>query len=451
MNKLSLTLLATLALTTLASAATLTPQIKNSSLIIYNANIGLVHEQRSLEVSPTDTSITYEDVAKSINIDSVNVTLPQDIEINSQQFRYDRLTLAKLLQANINKKIEVRMLRNRNEFKIITATLLSFNGRNALVKTLDYKIISVKSSDILFSKIPKELITKPSLVWNVKIEKEQKAEMKLDYLISNISFKSNYILNIDDNSSNLTGWITINNRSGKRFEKTKLSLLAGDINTNRPIYKKHLQRVASVMQTTPNVNHQAFEGYHFYTIPFKVTLANNEKTQIKFFQEKNITIERLYTATLSNPLYLTGEHKASVTQSVKLQGLSKALPKGVVRTYAKLNGNTLLLGENSIGQTPRNRPIELKLGKNFDLKVRESIFKRDDSEQFYNADIKYSIQNSSDKAKTLTLLIPFNRNESSSIKTDKSYVFAQGNLVAFTVVVKANTTKEFTVNYESKK
>lgn len=451
MNKLSLTLLATLALSTLASAATLSPQIKNNSLIVYNANIGLVHEQRDLEVTPADTSITYEGVASSINIDSVNVTLPHDIEIHSQQYRYDRLTLAKLLEAHINKKVEVRLLRNRNEFKIITATLLSFSGQTAIVRTLDFKIITVKSSAILFSEIPKELITKPSLIWNVKVSKEQKTQMQLDYLISNISFKSNYILNIDDNSSNLTGWITVNNRSGKRFEGTKLSLLAGDISTNRPLPMKNLQRAKRIMQNAPSMKHQAFEGYHFYTIPFKVTLANNEKTQIKFLEERNISLQRVYTTTLSNPLYLTGEHKDSVTQSVKLQGLDKPLPKGVVRTYAQLAGQTILLGENHIEHTPKSTPIELQLGKNFDLKVKESIFRREDSEQFYNVDVSYSIQNSSDKAKTLTLFIPFNRNESSNIKADESYIFTHGNLVAFTIEVKANTTKEFTVNYESKK
>jgi len=451
MHKLSLALLTTLALQTFASASTLSPQIKDNSLIVYNANIGLVHEQRTLKVTPADTSITYAGVAKSINIDSVNVTLPKGIEINSQQYRYDKLTLSKLLEAHINKKVEVRMLRNRNEFKIITATLLSFSGTNAIVRTLDFKIITVKSSEILFSEIPAELITKPSLVWNVKVAKKQKTQMQLDYLISNISFTSNYILNIDANSSNLTGWITVNNRSGKRFENVKLSLLAGDIHTNKPAHLRHLQRVTSVMQDTKSVKHQAFEGYHFYTIPFQVTLANNEKTQIKFLEERNISIERLYTATLSNPLYLTGEHKASVTQSVKLQGLDKALPKGAVRTYAKLEKQKVLLGENFIEHTPKNIPIELNLGKNFDLKVKEFLSKREDSEKFYNVDIRYSIQNSSDEAKTLTLLIPFNRNESSSITADESYIFTQGNLIAFTLKVNANSTKKFTVNYESKK
>ena len=205
------------------------------------------------------------------------------------------------------------------------------------------------------------------------------------------------------------------------------------------------------MQDAPSVKQQAFEGYHFYTIPFKVTLANNEKTQIKFLEERNISTERVYRATLSNPLYLTGEHKSSVTQSVKLQGLDKPLPKGAVRTYAKLEGQTVLLGENTIEHTPKSTAIQLQLGKNFDLKVKESLFKREDNEKFYNVNVIYSIQNSSDEAKKITLLIPFNRNESSKIKADESYIFTKGNLVAFTIEVNANSTKEFTVNYESKK
>ena len=451
MQRLSLALLATVALTTLAAAATLTPQTKNNSLILYSANIGLVHEQRGLEVAPSDTSIIYKNVAKNIDIDSINVTLPEGIKINSQHYRYDKLTLKKLLETHIGKKIEVRMLRNRNEFKIISATLLSFDRESALVRTLDYKIITVKNSEILFSEIPKELITTPSLLWDVKVDKEQKADMQLEYLVKNISFTSHYLLNLDANTSTLTGWVSVNNHSGKRFEHTKLSLLAGDIHINRAAPFKHIQRAATLMQNSPNVKHQAVEGYHFYTIASAVTLANNEKTQIKFLEERNITTQRVYSATLSSPLSLSSEHKVALTQAVKLQGIDKALPKGVVSVYTTLKKQRVLLGEDSIRNTPKNRPLELQFGKNFDLLATERLLKRQDTKELYNADISYSIHNSSDAAKTVTLFIPFHPQESSHITTDERYRLTQGNLVAFTLNVDANSTKEFTVNYESTK
>jgi len=450
MKKITLAFISSVFISSSLWSATLSPTVTNNSLIVYNSNIGLVHEERDLEIKASDTTILYEDVAMSINTDSVNISLPRAITINSQQYRYDKLTLAKLLEAHIGKKVEVRLLRNRNEFKIITATLLSYTHDKALVKTLDYKIISVKTSGIQFGTIPDTLITKPSLVWNVKVKEDTQTQMKLDYLVSNINFKSDYILNVDANSSTLSGWITINNRSGKSFQETELSLLAGDINVVQN-KQPRLYDTVRMSKAAPAVREQSFEGYHFYTIPFKVTLANNEKTQIKFLDKPNLSLKRAYTAQMRNPLYLRGEREVSVDQAFLVAGLEMPLPSGTIRVYSKLDKQTILLGENSILHTPSNTPLNLKVGKNFDLKVKESVSLRSDTKSNFNVDVLYDIKNSSENNKTVTIVVPFNRQESSKVTTDVEYKFTQGNLLNFTVEVPASSSKKFTVKYESKK
>lgn len=453
MKKITTAFLATLTLSSSIFGATLSNEIKNSSLVVYNSNLGLVHEERDLELNTADTSIIYKDVAKSVQTDSINVEISPNVTLYSQQYRFDSLTQAKLLQAHIGKKIEVRLLKNKNEFKIITATLLSHNGQKSIVKTLDYKIITVKSDDIMFEHIPDTLITKPSLVWNIKTHTDTKTTMKLDYLISQISFKSNYILKIDEDSAKLTGWISVDNRSGKRFDNIKLSLLAGDIQ-KKPQVRESLYknvRALSAMSDSPQVKEQSFEGYHFYTIPFDVTLANNETTQIKFLQENNISIERLYSVTLRNPLYLQGEQKGDISQFIAFKGLDIPLPQGDIRIYSKLDAQTILLGENFIKHTPKNRDIKLKTGTNFDLKVTQKSSSRSDNDEWFNADVEYMVSNNSYVNKTVEILVPFNTHEDSKIKTDEAYTFTKGNLVTFSINIKANSTKKFNVNYESKK
>ena len=452
MKKTTLALMATLSLSSSLFASTLSSEIKNSSLVVYNSNIGLVHEERDLSLKSSDTSIIYEGVASSINTDSINVTLNPLVSLKSQQFRFDSLTLSKLLDAHIGKKIEVRLLRNRNEFKIIFATLLSHGSQNSIVRTVDYKIISVKNSDIMFSSIPKELITKPSLVWNVDVKKDVDETMKLDYLINNITFKSDYILNVDQNRSQLTGWITIDNRSGKAFKETKLSLLAGDINrvnANRPTpYRAKSMRV---MSDSVQASHQAYEGYHFYTIPFKVSLANNEKTQLKFIAKDGIATSREYSATLNNPLYVRSQIKSDVNQYISIEGIESPLPKGTLRTYSKLDGRTILLGENHISHTPKNTSLKLKIGKNFDIKVTQTPTSRDDSKSRFDVTMEYKLTNNSDQQRVIELLIPFNTDESSKIRTEKNYTFTKGNLVTFSVTVGANSSESFKVNFKSRK
>jgi len=432
--------------------ATLSQKTDNASLVVYNSNVGLVHEEKELSLKKEDKDIHYEGVASSINTDSININLPSTIKLLSQHYKYDKLTQAKLLEAHIGKKIEVRRLKNANEYQVISATLLSHNGSESIVKTIDYQILSVPSASIIFETIPKTLITKPSLVWNVETQKDIKTKLSLDYLINNITFKSDYILNLDKNSSNLVGWITINNHSGKSFEGTKLSLLAGDINrANQNMQDYRRAKEIQVLSSAPKVAHQAYEGYQFYTIPFKVTLADNEKTQIKFISKSKIPTQREFVAQLNNPLYLRGEIKGDITQYLSLNALDIPLPKGVVRTYSKLKGETILLGETEIDHTPKDTPIKLKLGKNFDLKSTQTLLKREDTKSWLACDVEYKVENKSDEAKEVQLLIPFNKQSNSTIKTDKNYSFTKGNFVTFSLLVAPNATEKFNVHFESKR
>ena len=453
MKKINIALLSSFALSTLLGASTLSKELKSNSLVVYNSNIGLVHEERMLDIKKSDTSIIYKGVASTVETDSVNIALPDSITLYSQQYRFDKLTQSKLLNAYINKKVEVRLLKNRNEFKIISATLLSTNASNSIVRTDGYKIITVKSADIIVDEIPEELIIEPSLVWNVVVSEDTQAEMQLDYIINSINFKSDYIVNIENNSSNLTGWITVENRSGKSFENTNLSLLAGNINRiskPRTHYKRAVAMMDSVM-SAPTVQEVAHEGYHIYTIPFKVNLANNEKTQIKFLHKEKIDIRREYLAQLSNPLYLNGERKHTLSLYINLEKLDVPLPEGSVRMYSKNKEQTILLGEAHIAHTPKNTPLRLRVGENFDAKIKERLISRDDTSKYYNATVEYEIKNDSDSHKIVTIEVPFNRNRDSKITTKEKYSFSKGNILTFHLAVDANSIKRFQVNYESRK
>ena len=426
------------------SASTLNEKPTTNSLVVYNSNIGLVHEERQLSLDTKDTFIVYKDVASSIDTDSVNVKLPSGVTLYSQQYRYDKLTRAKLLEAFIGKKVMV------GKDKV---TLLSYGGISCIIKTANNLIKSVNAKDIVFDAIPKALITKPSLVWNIKSEKvHDNSSMDLDYLIQNISWKSNYVLNLKANSANMSGWISLKNDSGKAFKDTNLYLLAGGINrVQNDRVRPQPRGMKMMMAESTAVREQAHEGYHFYTVPFKVNLANKETTQIKFMSEKLHDISRKYSAILSNPLYLRGTSERAVNQFLSFKGLDKPLPEGVVRTYSKLQNTSILLGESAIKHTPKNTPMELKLGENFDLKVTQTVIKRDDDKKEFDVDVEYKIKNASDEDKKVTLLIPFNKHKYSSINTKQNYKFTRGNMVTFDIKVKANASQDFRVNFESKK
>ena len=451
MKRLSLAILSTFFLISGACSATLTSEVQNNALVVYNNGIGLVHEQRLLDLKKTDTSLIYEGVANTIDTDSVNLKLPSSIELNSQQFRFDKLTLEKLLDAHINKNIEVKIKNDPNSFTTIPATLLSSNVNIALVKTANSKIISVETKNIIFKDIPKELITKPSLVWNIKTKSDIKSDLEIDYLIRDISWKGDYILNLMQESAQLNGWMSIDNRSGKAFQSTKLNVLAGDINLEHQNFQKKEIAYARMVAEAPQVEHQAHEGYHIYSVPFKVDLANNEKTQIKFIDKPKLAIRRSYSARLNNPLYINGQRDFDVIQYVNLEGVDIALPKGIVRVYSKLGQQNILLAQTVLSHTPKNTPIKLKLGKNFDLKIMQTVLEKADNKFQLNTTLEYEVKNSSDEEKIVRLEIPFNSHKDSKIKTKTPYTLEKGNLVVFHLKISPQNSQKIRANFISKR
>ena len=419
-----------------------TNESNNNSLIVYDT-IGLVHEKSSIQIKKTDKNIIYSNVASSIINDSVNIKLDNSIKIYSQQYRFDKLTKNKLFQAHIDKEILA------NNKKVI---LLSVDGDSCLVKNSYGQIYSVQKDNVIFTHIPKELVTKPSLIWNIKANKDLNTTLKLDYLIKNIGFKSSYILNIDDNKADLTGWLNINNRSGKSFKNTKLFILAGDVNqVHKEINLYQQYRAVKVMNSIEKIDEQSYEGYHLYKIPFRVNLTNNEKTQIKFLRKDALKIKRKYKSNMSNPLYLHGQKTNKVSKYLYIEGLDVALPNGIIRTYSKLKYKTIFLGENRITNISKNIPINIKIGNDFDIIVKETIKQRTDTKQYFDVDMLYIIKNNSQKNKEIEIIVPFQKNRYNTINTKQKYTVIDSNKIVFTLIVEANSSKSFMVNYKSRK
>lgn len=59
----TISLLLSLIVSSTLSAITLNANYSNNSLIVYNSNMGLVHETRELKLSPNEKQIVYEDEA----------------------------------------------------------------------------------------------------------------------------------------------------------------------------------------------------------------------------------------------------------------------------------------------------------------------------------------------------------------------------------------------------
>ena len=72
--------------------------------------------------------------------------------------------------------------------------------------------------------LPDGFYTTPTLHWNVWSAKQQTANCEVAYRTEGLRWSADYflILNGEETFGDVGGWVTIDNRSGKKYENAKL-------------------------------------------------------------------------------------------------------------------------------------------------------------------------------------------------------------------------------------
>ena len=200
------------------------------SLTVYNGNFGLVREIRSINLATGTVKLEFGDVAAGIQAETVNVkSLSGGLQVLEQNYQYDLLNPSKLLEKYVGRM--VKMYRTNPATGIeeeLEAEVLSVNQGTVL--RVGNEITYDVPARFAFPEIPENLIAKPTLVWLLEnTRRDQRVEVS--YLTNNINWHSDYVMviNDDDTQADLTGWVTLDNRSGTSFHQARLQLVAGDV------------------------------------------------------------------------------------------------------------------------------------------------------------------------------------------------------------------------------
>ena len=93
-------------------------------------------------------------------------------------------------------------------------------------------------------------MAKPTLVWLAENNLLNGQKVEASYLTNGINWRSDYVvtLNDKDDKADLSGWVTIDNKSGATYRNAKLKLVAGDVNRakDETDYKDRMLRVAEM-------------------------------------------------------------------------------------------------------------------------------------------------------------------------------------------------------------
>ena len=165
-------------------------QVQSVAVTVYNANLGVIKENRSIDIKSGKSQIEITDVAQFIDPTSVHIKL--DGEVIEQNYQYDLVSMDKILHKYID--MEIQLIGENNE--LIEGKLLSsFGGQLVLSKKDGGLLMLPNTGKYRFSvgSLPEGLITKPTLVWLVNSNSSGKQDVEVSYQTSGMNWHAEYV------------------------------------------------------------------------------------------------------------------------------------------------------------------------------------------------------------------------------------------------------------------
>ena len=391
--------------------ATAVVRAADPSLTIYNQNFAVIRETVPLDLQAGVNHVRHVGLTSHAEPDSVILRDPSGrvaLQILEQNYLADPVAMDALLTFYEGKTIEFQM----NDGKVISGRIIRAMiqtvpmqqgpGMNAtrpvqaLIET-EGKLRFGLPGTPLFPALSSDSILKPTMDWVIQTDRPARLDAELGYLSGGMNWKADYNIVASGESDvvELVGWVTIENRSGKRFDSAHIALMAGEVNKIEPTNRSFARLsgvgggVAGGIMAPPPVTEQTFDDYHLYTLQNSTTLPDGETKQVEFIRASQVNTRRIYVydgAQLpsnqyqnwtyemirNNPEYGTQSNpKVWVMREFlnnQANHLGMPLPQGRLRFYRRdASGRLEFTGENEIRHTPKDERVQVYTGSAFDL------------------------------------------------------------------------------------
>jgi len=280
------------------------------------------------------------------------------------------LNATKILQKYIEQEIRFET----KEGTAYSGTLLNASAKDVILRESGGGIKIVRREaveNMAFPKLPDGLITRPTLVWSINCQQAGKHKTEVGYLTNGIQWHAEYVgvANKDDTVLELSGWVSLDNKSGATYENAKLKLVAGDVHRAQDVRPFRRGRGYAEQMTVidrSQFEEKAFFEYHIYTLQRPATVANNQIKQISLFSPTEAKVNKTYS-------YDGARDQKKVRVNLEFEnrkkfGLGMPLPKGKVRVYKRDDDKSLIfIGEDFIDHTPKDEKVRVYVGNAFDI------------------------------------------------------------------------------------
>lgn len=349
------------------------------AITIYNQDIALVEDVRDLNIPAGRSRQEFPGVSASIRPETVGLS-GRGLSVVEQNFDYDLLTPDKLMQSAVGDTIGIVRI-NPGTGRETTERAQVLAANEGVVLRIGDRIEVLRDDGVptrvIFDEVPANLRPRPTLSVTLDAEGGGRRETTLSYLTSGLSWKADYVAEYDEQGGmlDLTGWITITNRSGATFTEASTRVVAGEVNlVNGGGYYGGGRSGNGYASSDGG---EGVADYYIYPLPGRVTVANNQNKQVGLLDVAGVPATKRYLFQMGG--FATYEQPRSAEVAVLFQngrssGVGQALPAGVVRVYVRdAGGEPRFIGEDQIGHTPAGSDIAITTGDAFDVTVQPRL------------------------------------------------------------------------------
>jgi hypothetical protein len=351
-------------------------------ITVYNNGLGLVKDTRRIEIPVGQGQLRFMDVATHIMPASVFVTslnAPAELGIVEQSYEYDLLSPERLLDRYVGRKIKLVEWNAFQDRKDEVEAVLLSNHQGPIYQIGNDIFLGHPGYRVL-PELPSDLVSRPTLAWLFENRSAGEHDLEVSYLTKNIIWTADYVLTLteDDTHGDLSGWVTLDNRSGASYRNALVKLVAGEVQRVEAQAKPELYAARAMqMKSAPALEEKGFFEYHAYDLKRKTTIADKQTKQVRLIQTSRVRAQKKLLVR-GQRHYLTQRFQEHVPRqpvgvyvvltNAPADNLGIPLPAGVVRVYQRdESGSPQFVGEDRIDHIPREEEITLKVGEAFDV------------------------------------------------------------------------------------
>lgn len=393
------------------------------------AGLAMVAERRTVELPAGRTRISFEGVADAIIPASAALTgLPG--RLVERNFDYDLMDPASLIEKSVGQRLTIRRT-NPKTGKVTEEPATLRSGPDGVVVVTSGGVEALKCGAgpeaLVFDHLPPGLAERPTLSVIADAPHAGRYTLTLSYLAVRIDWSADYVARLSDDGTtlDLTGWLTLSNRSGASFVAAPTSVVAGALARLPPdlpdLAPKEIASQCWPMGTTSDIHAREVAGrmgadetlaeapapppetmaavgqavtlkaearravqtnlgdYKLYSLVEPTTVAAMQTKQIRFLHQTAVKFEKLYVVRADALLDRGGARGgAAATVVLRIQnktedGLGLALPAGMVSIRQPQAGLELYVGEHGVRDVPMNEAFEVEAGAASEVEAQGQV------------------------------------------------------------------------------